>query len=257
MGTALVTGASAGIGRALAIEIADRGHDVVLVARDQARLEALAAEISSQFKVDATVLVADLSNREQLQQVADRVADPKRPIDLLVNNAGFGVNQSFSAGDLAAEELALDVMVRAVMVLSRSAVGAMVERGHGAVLNVSSVASLAVMGHYSAIKSYVTVFSEALAAELTGTGVTVTALLPGFVHTEFHERAEMNMDRLPEAWWLDAHRLAQDALEDVSAGKTISIPGARYKGLAAVLNALPRSLVRKVSNELADRRRTS
>lgn len=252
-----MTGASAGIGRALAIEIADRGHDVVLVARDQARLEALAAEISSQFKVDATVLAADLSDREQLQQVAERVADPKRPIDLLVNNAGFGVNQSFSAGDVAAEELALDVMVRAVMVLSRSAVGAMVERGHGAVLNVSSIASLTVMGHYSAIKSYVTVFSEALAAELAGTGVTVTALLPGFVHTEFHERAEMNMDRLPEGWWLDAHRLAQDALEDVSDGRVISIPSARYKGLAALLNTLPRRLTQKISTQLAVRRRTS
>lgn len=257
MGTALVTGASAGIGRALAIEIADRGHDVVLVARDRARLGVLASEISSQFGVQTSVLAADLSDREQLQLVADRLSDPEHPIDLLVNNAGFGVNQSFSRGDIASEELALDVMVRAVMVLSRSAVTGMVDRGHGAILNVSSIASLTVMGHYSAIKSWVTVFSEGLAAELAGTGVTVTALLPGFVHTEFHERASMNMSRLPDSWWLDAHRVAQDTLEDVSAGKVISIPSTRYKGLAAVLTTLPRSLTRKVATELAMRRRTS
>ncbi|MGC1208751.1 MAG: SDR family NAD(P)-dependent oxidoreductase, partial [Ornithinimicrobium sp.] len=183
MGTALVTGASAGLGRALAIEIAARGHDVVLVARDAERLGALAEEITKRYAVRTDVLIADLSDRAQLQQVADRVADREQPIDLLVNNAGFGINHDFSTGDLSVEERAIDVMIRAVLVASHAAAGAMRERGHGAILNVSSVASFTVVGSYSAIKAWTTTFSEALAVELEGTGVTVTALCPGLIHT--------------------------------------------------------------------------
>lgn len=255
MGTALVTGASAGLGRALAIEVAERGHDVVLVARDERRLAELAGEITRRLGVGAEVLVADLANRAALQRVADRVADRSLPVDLLVNNAGFGVRQAFSAGDLADEERALDVMVRAVLVLTHAAVGGMRERGHGAVLNVSSVAGFTAMGAYAALKSWVTVFSEGLSTELAGTGVTVTALCPGFVHTEFHQRAEMDMSRLPGNWWLDAHRVARDALRDVSAGRVVSIPSMRYRVLATSVRLLPRPLVRRVSGSLAAARR--
>jgi short-subunit dehydrogenase len=255
MGTALVTGASAGLGRAFAVELADRGHDVVLVARDGERLRTLADEIVRRYGVQAEVLPADLADRDQLQRVAERVREPARPVDLVVNNAGFGLRQRFSSGDVHAEERALDVMVRAVLVLTHAAVGPMRERGHGAVLNVSSVAGFAVMGTYSAIKSWVTVFSEAVATELDGTGVTVTALCPGFVHTEFHERAEMNMSRVPDALWLHAHAVAQDALDDVSAGKVVSVPSVQYKALTAGLSLLPRSVVRRASGSVARRRR--
>lgn len=255
MGTALVTGASAGLGRALVVEIAARGHDVVLVARDADRLEVLAEEVTKRYGVHADVLVADLSDRAQLQQVADRVADRDRPIDLLVNNAGFGINHDFSTGDLAVEERAMDVMIRAVLVASHAAAGSMRERGHGAILNVSSVASFTVMGTYSAIKAWTTTFSEALAVELAGTGVTVTALCPGFIHTEFHDRAQMHMPDLPERFWLDAHRVAQDALDDVSAGKVVSVPSAEYKALSTVLRGLPRPVMRKMSRRMAMSRR--
>ncbi|MGB3185745.1 MAG: SDR family oxidoreductase [Ornithinimicrobium sp.] len=255
MGTALVTGASAGLGRAFATEIAARGHDVVLVARDASRLEELAAEINRRYEVSTEVLAADLADRVQLQQVADRLADPARPIDLLVNNAGFGINHDFTAGDIADEERALEVMVRAVLVASHAAAGAMTSRGQGAILNVSSVASFTVMGTYSAIKAWATTFSEALAAELDGTGVTVTALCPGFVRTEFHERAAMQLPELPERFWLDPHRVAQDALADIAAGKVISIPSIEYKAIVAGMRLVPRSVARGMARRMNERRR--
>ncbi|MDQ3527597.1 MAG: SDR family NAD(P)-dependent oxidoreductase, partial [Actinomycetota bacterium] len=171
------------------------------------------------------------------------------------NNAGFGNRRGFVGGDLTVEERALDVMVRAVMVLSHAAAGAMRERGHGAVLNVSSIASFAVLGTYSAIKSWVTVFSEALATELAGSGVTATAVCPGFVRTEFHDRAEMRTSALPQAGWLDAGRVARDALDAVAAGRVVSVPSARYRTLAAALRVVPRPLLRRLSGTITDRRR--
>ncbi len=255
MGTALVTGASAGLGRALAIEIAARGHDVVLVARDGSRLDELAPEISRRYAVSTEVLRADLADRAQLQQVADRLADRERPIDLLVNNAGFGINHDFATGDIADEERALDVMVKAVLVASHAAAGAMTSRGHGAILNVSSVASFTAMGTYAAIKAWATTFSEALAVELDGTGVTVTALCPGFVRTEFHDRAAMQMPDLPERFWLDPHRVAQDALADVAAGKVISIPSTEYKALVAGMRLVPRFVARGLARRMSESRR--
>jgi hypothetical protein len=255
MGRALITGASTGLGREFAVQLAGRGHDVVLVARDAGRLEDLAAELRSTHGVQAEVLVADLADRSELEVVARRVADADRPVDLLVNNAGFGSRRGFVSGGLEEEERALDVMVRAVMVLSHAAAGAMRSRGRGAILNVSSVAGYAVMGHYSAIKSYVTVFSEALATELAPHGVSVTALCPGFVHTEFHQRAEMNMTRLPDALWLDAADVVREALAAVAAGAVVCVPSVTYKGVVGLLRVAPRGLTRRVAGALADRRR--
>lgn len=256
MGTALVTGSSAGLGREFAEQLAARGHDLVLVARDAARLEEAATALRDRHGVTVEVLVADLADREQLRAVADRVADPARPVDLLVNNAGFGSRKGFVRNDLAEEERALDLMVRAVMVLSHAAAGAMRERGHGGILNVSSVASFAVMGHYSAIKSYVTVLSEALATELAPHGVLVSAVCPGFVRTEFHQRAEMNMSRLPDRLWLEAPDVVRAALEDLARGRAVSVPSVPYKSLVGFLRVAPRGVVRRVAGELAARRRT-
>lgn len=255
MGTALVTGASSGLGLEFARQLAGRGHDLVLVARDRGRLEAAAEELRSRHGVGVEVLVADLAHREQLHRVAGRLADRDRPVDLLVNNAGFGSRRGFVRGDLAEEERAVDVMVRAVMVLAHAAGGAMRARRRGAILNVSSVASFAVMGHYSAIKSYVTVLSEALATELAPHGVTVTAVCPGFVRTEFHQRAQMNMSRLPDALWLEAPDVVRTALDDVARGRVVSVPSLTYKGVVGVLRVVPRVLTRRVAGALAERRR--
>ena len=244
MSTALVTGASAGIGRAFAERLAREGTDLVLVARDRARLDQLADGLRRRHGVAVEVLVADLSDREATGRVCARLEDDLRPVDLLVNNAGLGLKESFLDNDLASEEAALDVMVRAVLLTCHAAGRAMRARGRGAILNVSSVASYIANGTYSAEKSFVTVFTEGLASELTGTGVTATVLCPGFTRTEFHERAGIRMSALPSSLWLDADDVVQQALSDVARGKVISVPGAQWKVVTAGVRALPRPLVR-------------
>jgi uncharacterized protein len=244
MSTALVTGASAGIGRAFAERLAREGTDLVLVARDGARLEELATGLRRRHGVAVEVLVADLSDREATARVCARLEDDVRPVDLLVNNAGFGLKRSFLDNDLAAEEAGLDVMVRAVLLTCHSAGRAMRERGRGAILNVSSVASFIANGTYSAEKAFVTVFTEGLASELHGTGVTATVLCPGFTRTEFHARADIKISALPEALWLDADDVVQQALSDVARGKVVSVPGAQWKVVTTAVRALPRPLVR-------------
>lgn len=247
MTTALITGGTAGIGAEFARQLAARGDDLVLVARDGERLASFAAELEARHRVQVEVLVADLTDRAALAQVEARLADVDRPVDLLVNNAGFGVNQVFVGGDLDAEQQMLDVLVTAVMRLSHAALPGMVARGTGGVINVSSVASFIAGGTYSAAKSWVTVFSESIDRQLAGTGVTVTALCPGFTHTEFHQRAEMDVDHLPDWMWLDAPDVVRAALVDFGRGKPISVPGAQYKALSTVARYLPRPLVRRAS----------
>ncbi|HET6968777.1 MAG TPA: SDR family oxidoreductase [Ornithinibacter sp.] len=253
MATALVTGASAGIGRAFAERLAREGNHLVLVARDRARLERLARELAGGHGVEVEVLVADLADRAATAEVCARLADPERPVDLLVNNAGFGLQRRFLDNDLAAEEAGLDVMVRAVLLTCHAAGRAMRERGRGTIVNVSSVASFIANGTYSAEKAFVTVFSEALASELAGTGVTVTALCPGFTRTEFHQRARMDISALPGGLWLDADDVVQQALADASAGKVISVPGVQWKVVTTGVRMLPRPLVRGGAMRALDR----
>lgn len=241
--TALVTGASAGIGHEFARQLAARGHDLVIVARDRARLDTVAAELTSRYAVGVEVLVADLSDRSALQTVADRVADPERPVDVLVNNAGYGQRRSFLRNDVAVEEAAFDVLARAVLVLSHAAGVAMRERGRGRIVNVSSVAGFIASGSYSAAKAWVTTFSEGLASELAGSGVTVTVLCPGFTNTEFQERAGISKPG-PEFMWLDPARLVSDCLDDVGKGRVLSVPGLQYKAIVGLLRVVPRSVVR-------------
>jgi uncharacterized protein len=255
MSTALVTGSTAGIGHAFCSELAERGHDLVIVARDRARLENVSDELRARHSVNVEILSADLSERAQVQRVADRLADRDRPIDLLVNNAGFGMSKSFLEGELADEEAMLEVLCRAVLVLSHAGALSMKDRGRGAIINVSSVAGFVRMGTYAAAKAWCTAFTETLAHELAGSGVSATALCPGFTHTDFHDRANLDMSRLPKAMWLKADRLVRDALDDVKAGKVISIPGAQYKVVAGIAQLAPRGLVRNLSGRAASVRR--
>ncbi len=241
---ALVTGASSGIGREFARQLAARDHDLVLVARDTARLEELAAVLRAERGVEVEVLTADLSDRAAVQTVADRLSDASRPVDLLVNNAGHGVRKSFLHNDIADEEAMFDVLTKAVLVLSHAAARGMVARGHGAVVNVSSVAGWIAFGTYSAAKSWVTVFTEGLAFELDGTGVTATALCPGYTVTEFQQRAGLGTAG-PRFLWLDAERLVRDCLRDVARGAVVSVPGAQYKAVRALLAVAPRPLLRR------------
>lgn len=254
MTTALVTGASVGIGAAFCRELARTGHDLVIVSRTRADLDRLAESLRSTYGVRVDVLPADLTDRGQIEMVAERLRDHDQPVDLLVNNAGFGAKGALLDRPVEEEERGLDVMCRAVLVLSHAACQAMRARGTGAVVNVSSVAGFAAMGHYSAIKAYVTSLSQGLDTELAGTGVRVMALCPGFTRTEFHQRAEMTMGHLPKWAWLDADALVREALADLAKGRAVSVPDLRYKALVGALGLLPGSVVRRVSRELSTRR---
>ena len=243
MSTALVTGATAGIGREFATQLAAKGENLVLVARDTERLEAFAVELTDTHGVAVEVLPADLSDRAQLERVAERLRDTARPVSLLVNNAGFSLNTPFVDSEVEAEERLLDVLVRAVLVLSHAAATSMTARGHGRILNVSSVASLLTSGTYASAKSWVTTFSESLAGQLAGSGVSVTALLSGYVRTEFHERAGIEKQRTGP-FWLEVEGVVREALADADAGKVTSVPSPQYKAVVGLLRHVPGVLLR-------------
>lgn len=255
MSTALVTGATSGIGLAFARDLAERGNDLVIVARRRAKLENVSDELRARHSINVEILAADLSKRAQLRRVADRVADRERPIDLLVNNAGFGTSRSFLKGELADEEAMFDVLCRAVLVLSHAGALSMKERGRGAIVNVSSVAGFIPMGTYGAAKGWTLAFTETLAHELAGSGVSATALCPGFTRTEMHEHPDGEPSKLPKVMWLEPDRLVRDCLDDVKAGKVISIPGVQYKLIAGVAEVAPRGFVRALSKGAASIRR--
>jgi len=208
----------------------------------------MAQLLAGATNVVVEVLVADLSTQEGTAAVAERIADRDRPIDLLVNNAGYGLKAGFLKTDVADEVAALDVMVRAVLVLSHAATGAMASRGRGAILNVSSVAAWLGNGTYAAHKAWVASFTEGLASQLKGTGVTATAVLPGLTHTEFHERAELSeYDELPELAWLEAEDVVRAALSAVRRKQVLVTPSVRYGALAGVVRVLPRTWVRALA----------
>jgi short-subunit dehydrogenase len=237
--TALVTGPTAGIGHAFAHHLARRGYDLVLVARDAQRLAAVAAELTSSYGVQVEVLPADLADRAQLALVEARLADRDRPVDLLVNNAGFGLKGRFLDNDADTETTMLDVLVTAVLRLTHAALGPMAERGHGGVINVSSVAAFLPRGTYAAAKAWVNSFTEWAANEYRAQGVTVMSLCPGFTKTEFHERMDVARDSAPGFMWLDADFLVTKALKDFDKGRIFSIPGAQYKTVVALTRLVP------------------
>lgn len=257
MSRAVITGATAGIGLAFARALASTGHDLVLVSRDAGRLEQVAADLRAAARIEVEVVPADLSDREQLSRIEALVADPSRPVEVLVNNAGFAFKDGFARSAVDDEQRLLDVLVTAVMRLSHAAIPGMIARGSGAVINVSSVAGWIPSGTYSAAKAWVTVFSESLAAEVTGTGVHVTAVCPGYTHTEFHQRAEMDMSSLPAWMWLDVDQVVGDALRDVRRGRAVSVPGGQYKVLAALAKHAPRALVRRAVTRRPQSRQSS
>lgn len=242
---ALITGASAGIGAAFANQLAVKGTDLVLVARDETRLHHLAQELVTQHNINVEVLAADLSDRSQLDKVAARAA--KEDIDLVINNAGFGIKQPFVGGALDAEQNLLDVLVTAVMRITHSALPGMLARNRGGVINVSSIAGWMSSGTYSATKSWATTFSESLATLHKASNVHVMALCPGYTRTEFHSRAEMEIETIPNWMWLDVNDVVKKSLSDFAKSKPVSVPGAQYKVLSLIAQYLPRPLVRKIS----------
>jgi hypothetical protein len=254
---ALVTGASSGIGREIARRLAADGGDLVLVARDRERLDVLAKELTAAHDgVAAEVLVADLADPAQLAAVEARVADAERPLDLVVNNAGFGTYGTFAELDVEAEQREIAVNVTALVRLTHAALGAMLPRGRGAVLNVSSVAGLqATPGNatYGATKAFVASFGEAVAGELAGTGVTLTTVLPGFTRTEFDQRAGVGGRKIPDAAWMSPEAVAEQALAATRAGRPWLVPGVKNKVMIAAVGPVPRSLMRRLAARVAKR----
>jgi len=242
LGWALVTGPTSGIGRSFARALAARGHDLVLVARNEDRLAETADELRSTYGIAVEVLPADLVDRAQLAKVEARLADRGEPVRLLVNNAGFGLRGRFLDNDLAQEQAQLDVLVTAVMRLTHAALGTMLAERRGQIVNVSSMAGFLQRGSYSAAKSYVTKLSQWAHHEYAGQGVQVMAVCPGFVRTEFHQRLGSDTDSAPRLLWLDPDRLVAEALADLDAGRALSIPSKRYKAIAVVVRVVPASL---------------
>ncbi|BAV43326.1 SDR family NAD(P)-dependent oxidoreductase [Mycobacterium ulcerans] len=241
---ALITGPTSGIGAGYARRYAQDGYDLILVARDVDRLTQLAVELEDDAG-NVEILPADLADAAGRDKVAERLS---RGVRVLVNNAGFATSGEFWETEPAALQAQLDVNVTAVMQLTRAALPPMLAAGAGTVINIASVAGL-LSGRgstYSASKAWVISFSEGLSTGLEGTGVGVHAVCPGYVHTEFHARAGIDMTKLPSFMWLDVDDVIQESLADIADGKVISIPGVQYKALVGAGRMIPRGLLRAV-----------
>ncbi|MGA8328008.1 MAG: SDR family oxidoreductase [Mycobacterium sp.] len=245
---ALITGPTSGIGEGFARRYAADGYDVVLVSRDADRLNELAAELSNEGGSAVEVLPADLADAAGRAAVAERLA--AGDIDVLVNNAGFGTSGEFWTADPAKLQSQLDVNVTAVMQLTRAALPAMIDNGAGTVINVASVAGL-LSGRgstYSASKAYVVSFTEGLAVGLRGTGVGIHVVCPGYVHTEFHDRAGIDMTSLPSFMWLEVDDVVRETLSDAARGTVVIIPGLQYKAITTASRMVPRTLARAATS---------
>jgi uncharacterized protein len=243
---AMITGPTSGLGAGFARRYATDGYDLVLVARDVERLELLAAELRDEAGAHVEVLPADLAVEADRARVAERLS---RGVRVLVNNAGFGTSGEFWSADLGVLQSQLDVNVTAVMALTHAALPPMLAEGAGTVINVASVAGL-LPGRgstYSASKAWVIAFSEGLANGLGGTGVGVHALCPGFVRTEFHERAGIDMAGTPSILWLEVDDVVRDTLAGVAKGQVVIVPGLQYKLLTTGGRMVPRNLVRAMT----------
>jgi short-subunit dehydrogenase len=252
---ALVTGASAGIGRAFATELTRRGYDVVLVARDADRLTELGRELAT-LGGTPEVLAADLVEPAELARVEARLADAARPVDLLVNNAGFGTVGPFVTLDPAGEEREIRLNVVAVSRLTRAVLPQLVERGAGGVINVSSIAGYQPTpgnATYGATKAFVTSFSQAVHEELKGTGVRCMVLSPGFTRTEFQTRAGIDSSAVPGFMWQSPEVVVGHALRAFDRGRATCVPGAMNLTTAAFTQVMPHGVTRRIAGIVVDR----
>lgn len=257
MATALITGGTSGIGAAFASQLAARGTDLVLVARDSERLVARASELHAAYGINVETISADLGASGDVARVAARLDDLDRPIDMLVSSAGAPVRTPLTSTDTALHEHAFNVMCRATFVLGAAAARSMRARSSGTIITISSLQSLLTTGSYSAIKAWVTSYSQALAVEMRGTGVTVTAVLPGWVQTEWHAAEGGRRSSIPGWLWTSAELTARIALRDAARGRVICIPTVRYRVLGWFARHLPRGVVRSISGALSSSKNAS
>lgn len=241
--TALITGASSGLGAEFARQLAARGADLVLVARDEAALEGVAADVRARHGVAVDVLAADLLAPDALARVEERLLSGS--VDVLVNNAGFGLDLAFEQNDVDAEVRHLRLHVEAAMRLTRAVLPSMLARGSGRIVNVASVAGFVPRGTYGAAKGWLISFSRWANVVYRPRGVTVTAVCPGFVHTNFHERLGLppGQEGVPDRMWLDAATVVREGLRDAARGRSVSVPSWRYKALVTASRLLPDAVV--------------
>jgi short-subunit dehydrogenase len=241
--TALITGATAGIGAEFARQLAEQGHNVVLVARDAARLRVRADELENRYGISAEVIAADLAEDSGVSAVVARLTDPARPVEILVNNAGMGLLRSFAENSIADEKRHLKLHVETAMELTHAALQGMLARQSGRIINVASVAAFQPRETYSAAKAWLVSFSRWANIAYASRGVKVTAVCPGFTHTEFHDRMGMDKAVAPRWMWLEPEQVVREGLADNARGKAVSVPAKRYKVLVAAARILPPRLV--------------
>lgn len=246
--TALITGASSGLGEEFARQLAIQGYNLTLTARRIDRLQEIAAVLTGQYGTNVNIVYADLASTEGIELVAGQIAALPE-LDLLVNNAGFGVVGSFSRTEAAKHRAMLQVHVTASVLLTHAALPGMLSRRKGSIINVASMAGLLPLRSvlYGSTKAFLIYFSQALAVDLTGKGVKVQALCPGFVYTEFHETLEYEQfDRrqIPKILWLTSEQVVRESLASLPRHKVICIPGMQYRLIGALArNCFTSSLI--------------
>jgi short-subunit dehydrogenase len=254
---ALVTGASTGIGEEFARALAIRGNDLVVVARNEVRLKDLAADLEREYAVGVEAIAADLETDDGIVRIEQRLEDASRPIELLVNNAGFGTSGRFHELPIEPEVAEVQLNVVALIRLTRAALGGMVERGHGGVINVSSVGAYQPTPNsatYAATKAFVSSFTNAVYEELRGTGVKAMVLAPGFTHTQFHVRAQVeNTGSMPEFLWQTPPEVVKAALKAYDKGRAVCIPGAMNRVAAAFSGSMPAGVSRRIAGMVTKR----
>ncbi|MGJ9404084.1 SDR family NAD(P)-dependent oxidoreductase [Arthrobacter sp. KK5.5] len=244
--TALITGASAGLGAEFARQLASRGYGLCLVARNAGRLSDLAADLTARYAVPVETIPADLVTDEGIAAVSERLLDVDRPVTMLINNAGHGLKGNFADNSLEAELEQLRIHTETPLSLAHAALRAMSAQGGGRIINVASVAAFTPRGTYSASKALLVNFSRWANVFYRDRGISVTAVCPGLVHTEFHERMGMDKKGIPRWAWLNPDRVVEVALTDASAGKSVSIPSARYRVAVTLARFAPDALVERI-----------
>jgi uncharacterized protein len=244
----LITGGTAGLGAEFARQLAERGASLVLVARNEARLEETARRLRADAGVRVETLAADLLRDEGLDRVMARLADDAAPVGTLINNAGYGLRAGFAESPLQDELDLLRIHVTLPVALAHTALQGMRRRGRGHIINIASMAGFTPRGSYSTAKAAMIHFSRWANLQYGPDGIKVTAVCPGYTHTEFHQRMEMDTGGIPGWMWLDAPQVVREGLRDAAAGKAVSIPSRRYKALAVLARSMPPAVVARIAS---------
>ena len=247
--TSLITGASSGLGAEYARRLAGRGDRLVLVARDRERLAGLAAQLERAGAPEVDVLVADLATADGVDAVRARLADATLPVDLLVNSAGFGLPLAFERNDIEDEARHLRLHVEVPMRLMHAALPGMLERRSGTILNIASVSAVMPRSTYGAVKSWQVQFSRWASGAYRGRGVTVTAVCPGYTHTDFHARLGLprGEEGIPDWLWLETPRVVEESLRDAERRKAVSVPSRRYTAIWTLSQLAPSGLMARLA----------